>query len=111
MERQCHGDKPWHWIGYSPRDRVVKDAEEEIWYHSPHDTRSHGIVGSNRVHIVQVLNGMEKHAAAHMVRKMILHFCLEVEVQEVGLGEMKYILRVCPLGSQDWDNRVKPGNG
>ncbi len=57
-----------------------------------------------------MLIGTEKHAAVHMVGEMMLHFCLEAEVQGVGLGEMKYILQVCPLGSQDWDNGVKPGN-
>jgi hypothetical protein len=56
------------------------------------------------------MDGKENHAAPHMVGEIIVHFCLEVEVEEVGLGEMKYILRFCSLGSQDWDNGVKLGN-
>ncbi len=61
----------------------------------------------NHIRVVQVLNHPKKNTALGTIHVMIMHFTLKMEVQEVGLGELKDILASCPLRGLDSNDWVK----
>jgi hypothetical protein len=64
----------------------------------------------DRIRVIRVLNSPKKDTTPSTIREVILHFCLEVEIQEIILGEVEDIIAFCPLRGLDRNNWIETGD-
>jgi hypothetical protein len=64
--------------------------------------------GGNPIGIVQLLYSSQENAAACPISVVIMHFALQMEVQEIGLCEKEDVIAIRPLWSLDSHHLIKP---
>ncbi len=67
-----------------------------------------GLEGSDCIRVIGVMDSTEERATPNPVGEVVLHFCLQLEVEEVRLGELKDIVGIQPKGGLDGHHGVKP---
>ncbi len=64
----------------------------------------------DRIRVIGALNSPKKDTAPSTIPEVIVHFCLEAEIQEIRLREVEDIFEFCPLRGLDRNNWIKPGD-